>query len=155
MRRKLPLQPAGLALVASLLLALLLWASNRSWQSLIEAESWVKHTHEIQLATERLQRILVDAETGQRGFLVTGNESYLAPYHQVLEGYRPALEDVRKLAAYSPAQQQRVERLEPEWAEPTRRFMPWGAVLPPWRRTDPHTARRRAAPRCRGARLGT
>ncbi|WNG36734.1 PAS domain-containing protein [Archangium violaceum] len=113
MRRKLPLQPAGLALVASLLLALLLWASNRSWQSLIEAESWVKHTHEIQLATERLQRILVDAETGQRGFLVTGNESYLAPYHQALERYRPALADVRKLAAYSPAQQQRVERLGP------------------------------------------
>lgn len=113
MRRKLPLQPAGLALVASLLLALLLWASNRSWQSLIEAEAGVKHTHEIQLATERLQSILVDAETGQRGFLVTGNESYLAPYQQSLGRYREVLAEVRRLAAYSPAQQQRVERLEP------------------------------------------
>lgn len=113
MGRKLPLQPAGLALVASLLLALLLWASNRSWQSLSEAEAWVKHTREIQLATERLQSILVDAETGQRGFLITGNESYLTPYRQALGRYREALAEVRQLAAYSPAQQQRVERLEP------------------------------------------
>ncbi|MFY0574786.1 CHASE3 domain-containing protein [Cystobacter fuscus] len=113
MRRQLPLQPAGLALVASLLLALLLWASNRSWRSLIEAEAWVKHTHEIQLATERLQSILVDAETGQRGFLVTGNESYLAPYQQALGRYQEVLAEVRRLAAYSPAQQQRLEKLEP------------------------------------------
>ncbi|QRK06259.1 CHASE3 domain-containing protein [Archangium violaceum] len=113
MRRKLPLQPAGLALVASMLLALLLWASNRSWQSLIEAEAWVKHTHEIQLATERLRSVLVDAETGQRGFLVTGNESYLTPYRQALGRYRAALAEVRQLAAYSPVQQRRVERLEP------------------------------------------
>ncbi|OJH39688.1 hypothetical protein BON30_19625 [Cystobacter ferrugineus] len=102
-----------MALVASLLLALLLWASNRSWQSLIEAESWVKHTQEIQLATERLQSILVDAETGQRGFLVTGNEPYLTPYRQALGRYRTALTEVQQLAAYSPAQQQRVERLAP------------------------------------------
>ncbi|ATB37614.1 histidine protein kinase AsgD [Cystobacter fuscus] len=113
MRRKQPLQPAGLALVASLLLALLLWASNRSWRSLIEADSWVKHTQDIQLATERLQSILVDAETGQRGFLVTGNESYLTPYRHALDRYRAALSEVKQLADYSPAQRQRVERLQP------------------------------------------
>ncbi|MBY6017015.1 diguanylate cyclase [Halomonas denitrificans] len=44
----------------------------------------VAHTHEVILESERLLGHLVDAETGQRGYLLTANAAYLAPYHRAL-----------------------------------------------------------------------
>ncbi len=41
---------------------------------------WVEHTHQVLGASESLLSHLVDAETGQRGYLLTGDRSYLAPY---------------------------------------------------------------------------
>lgn len=37
------------------------------------------------LALERLISVIQDAETGQRGFLLTGDARYLDPYHRALE----------------------------------------------------------------------
>src|SRR5262245_5450130 len=33
-----------------------------------------------QVAIQRTLRLLIDAETGQRGFVITGREEYLEPY---------------------------------------------------------------------------
>ena len=34
---------------------------------------------------EQLESVLKDAETGQRGFIITGDESYLLPFNQATE----------------------------------------------------------------------
>src|SRR6202035_488367 len=46
--------------------------------------------HDLKLAddAEQLLRLMVDLETGKRGFLLTSNATYLAPYRQA----RPDLE---------------------------------------------------------------
>ena len=47
---------------------------------------WVNHTNEVLIESEQLLAYLTDAETGQRGYLLTGAASYLEPYHSgVLE----------------------------------------------------------------------
>ena len=52
-----------------------------STQRLIEANRSVAHTHEVIEDLGNVLSDLKDAETGQRGFILTGKERYLEPYH--------------------------------------------------------------------------
>jgi methyl-accepting chemotaxis protein len=54
--------------------------SYQSFNRQSEDARWVAHTHEVIAALAELLTNLIDAETGQRGFIITGEESYLAPY---------------------------------------------------------------------------
>jgi diguanylate cyclase (GGDEF)-like protein/PAS domain S-box-containing protein len=45
-----------------------------------ESSAWATHTHEVLLAIANIESELVDAETGQRGYLLTGKKNYLRPY---------------------------------------------------------------------------
>src|SRR6476646_7043102 len=45
---------------------------------------------------EQLESVLKDAETGQRGFIITGDESYLRPFKQATERLPADLEKLRK-----------------------------------------------------------
>jgi methyl-accepting chemotaxis protein len=54
--------------------------SYRSVTKQTEAAAWVAHTREVQNQLTELLASLQDAETGQRGYVITGNDSYLAPY---------------------------------------------------------------------------
>ncbi len=46
-----------------------------------EQHNWVLHTYEVIKESERFLGYLRDAETGQRGFLLTLNDSYLEPFN--------------------------------------------------------------------------
>lgn len=48
--------------------------------SLSNSSKWVNHSYDVNLELERLMSYLKDAETGQRGFLITRDSSYLQPY---------------------------------------------------------------------------
>jgi CheY-like chemotaxis protein/signal transduction histidine kinase len=56
----------------------------RQEQASTEARGWLVHTHEVLGHLELLQSKLEDAETGQRGYLLTGNEEYLEPFQDAL-----------------------------------------------------------------------
>ena len=45
------------------------------------------HTHEVISALDRVLGHVVDAETGERGFLITGRDGYLEPYDAALVRY--------------------------------------------------------------------
>lgn len=74
---QLSLFACGTLLVLSLLLA---WSVERTRQ----ANDWVEHTLTVQRELSGYSRDLVDAETGQRGYLLTGSEADLAPYNRVV-----------------------------------------------------------------------
>ena len=67
----------GLALAIFVIVGVV---SYRSTIQQTEAADWVAHTREVQVHLSQLLSGLQDAETGQRGFLITALESYLAPY---------------------------------------------------------------------------
>jgi CHASE3 domain sensor protein len=47
-----------------------------------EASEARKHSHEVLMTINETEARLVDAETGQRGYLLTGDPAYLAPYRK-------------------------------------------------------------------------
>ena len=55
--------------------------------------------------------ILTDAETGQRGYLLTGNDSYLEPYQAALEVTDEQIAYVEELLIAAPSQRPRFETL--------------------------------------------
>ena len=51
---------------------------------------------------------MTDAETGQRGFLLTGNINYLEPYHNGVEEAQRTYSELLRLTSDNPVQQQRL-----------------------------------------------
>ena len=91
-----------------LLLTLLLLnaaVTRRNLSQQVGAESWVSHTQEVQLELNQLELLVVDAETGQRGYLYTGDKRYLLPYQNAISKIDPQIDSIAKLTADNPRQQ--------------------------------------------------
>jgi len=100
----------GLAVLILLLLAVV---SYRTTYDLIENDELVSHTHEVRTEFANLLSVLEDAETGQRGFLITGADSYLGPYQTAVDEVKAAFDRVQRLTATRPDQQRRLATLSP------------------------------------------
>jgi methyl-accepting chemotaxis protein len=103
---------AGFGL-AALTLVLIAAVSYRNASRLIENDGWVAHSQQVRTELSDLLSQLKDAETGQRGFIITGDESYLAPYQAAITALRSTMDDVRKLTSDNPNQQRRLAALSP------------------------------------------
>ncbi|MGA9980117.1 MAG: CHASE3 domain-containing protein [Candidatus Sulfotelmatobacter sp.] len=102
--------------IAACALMVLLAIGVLSFRNTIRDEDdrgWVIHTH---LVLERLRAVLGDiteAETGQRGYLLTGQERYLGPYSAGLNQSHQDLAELRRLTSDNPVEQDAIKRLEP------------------------------------------
>jgi CHASE3 domain sensor protein len=85
----------------------------RSTDVLVENNHRVTHSHEVLENIARVISEMKDAETGQRGFLLTGNESYLDPYLSAIGVIGKAVSDLRTLTADSPHEQSRIAEAAP------------------------------------------
>jgi methyl-accepting chemotaxis protein len=103
---------AGFGL-AALTLLLVVLVSYRNANLLIETEQWVGHTHQVRAELADLLSQLKDAETGQRGYVITGEESYLDPYKSGIAGAKTALADLKNLTSDNPNQQRRFAAVTP------------------------------------------
>jgi CHASE3 domain sensor protein len=99
--------------IAALTLLLIAIIGHRTANFLIESERWVTHTHQVRLEFTDLLSLLKDAETGQRGYLLTGEESYLEPYKAALTAIKAKLDYVKKLTGDNPDQQRRLAAITP------------------------------------------
>jgi methyl-accepting chemotaxis protein len=91
--------------------------SYRSVTKQSEAAVWVAHTREVQNQLTELLSSLQDAETGQRGYVITGVDSYLAPYTDGSARTEQIRRHIAELVADNPRQQARVDALAPLIAE--------------------------------------
>jgi PAS domain S-box-containing protein len=85
--------------------------SKRDWVRYRESTHLVEHTYQVLAAVESLRNLTQDAETGQRGYLLTGEERYLAPYTAALSKLNVSQAKLRELLAGDPQQQARVTAL--------------------------------------------
>ena len=76
-----------------------------------ETRELVGHTREVLEASHATRGALQDAETSQRGYLLTGDERYLAPLHRGLAALRADTARLRELTRDNPAQQRRLDAL--------------------------------------------
>ena len=85
----------------------------RAERKLTDAFQWVTHTLAVERSVQSLANSLVDAETGQRGFLLTRRELYLEPYESGRARVGQQMNDLRMLTSDNPDQQQRLDELQP------------------------------------------
>lgn len=98
---------------AAITLVVIAFASYRNIAILLDAEHWVIHTQEVRDKLANLQSELKDAETGQRGYVITGVEDYLQPYNSAVASIYSMLADLKTLTSDNPNQQRRLDDLKP------------------------------------------
>jgi len=103
---------AGFALSLILLIAIGTVAYT-SISKLTSISQWVTHTHEVLEHVAGVLSALKDAETGQRGYVITGDEAFLEPYHTGSGEVANTVKELRKLTSDNPNQQKRIDAAEP------------------------------------------
>ncbi len=78
---------------------------------LLSAAQWVDHTDQVIARANSLLKLLVDGETGMRGYLITGEPVFLEPYHFEEDSVGPAFESLMALVSDNPPQVQRLQAL--------------------------------------------
>jgi len=77
----------------------------------------IEHDLNVLQNAQKLQRLMVDSETGQRGFIITGDESFLQPYYTGIFQFGDLLEVEKELVSDDPSQVQRLERISEKFKE--------------------------------------
>jgi len=93
----------AIALPVFLLIVLVLiffWQLN----SLLDAAHWVDHADQVIAQTHTLQALLLDHETGLRGYVITGEADFLDPYRQAQSSMIPTLDALNRLVSDIPTQ---------------------------------------------------
>ncbi|PWJ56222.1 methyl-accepting chemotaxis protein [Quadrisphaera granulorum] len=103
---------AGFVLATVLLATLGALALNFT-ESLYANQRTVTHTYQVLGALTALDSGLKDAETGQRGYLITGDDAYLAPFTAAKKTVAKELDSVASLTSDNPKQQERIATLRP------------------------------------------
>ncbi len=105
---------ANILLVAAVLLAVsllvFLWHSSND---LVDDYRAANHSYAVKGKLETLMNHVTDGETGERGFLITGSESYLAPYQHYLSHIDADYRELIELTADDPEQRRQLELLQP------------------------------------------
>jgi signal transduction histidine kinase len=101
--------PLVLGIIASLAIAV---NAELGYRRLESANRQMAMAVEMQAAVHETLALIVDAETGQRGYLLTGKEEYLTPYTAALPKFDGAFAKLRELLAErgTPAQRDSVGR---------------------------------------------
>ncbi len=103
-------------LLFGMLVALLVLVCGVTWYQFDQARSargWSQHTDDVIITVKDLDLAVRNAETGQRGFLLTGRDDYLLPYDAAIERVTFLTGELQRLTADNPAEQARLQALSP------------------------------------------
>src|SRR5947208_17006852 len=114
-RRRMPQTAELLTLAfAIVLVAFIGLLAYRTWADFNRSSEQVQISQKVIDGTNALLSSLKDAETGQRGFLLTGQDRYLEPYRQALTEVPNALDNLANATAVlRPDQAERLKELRP------------------------------------------
>ncbi len=99
----------GVALVLLLLLNVVV--RDRNTEAVQAATAALDRSHETVSLLRRISVSAVDAETGVRGFVITGAENYLAPYNAALPGFNGDLARLEQVYGDTPEQRHQLAAL--------------------------------------------
>jgi len=95
-----------------LVMVLLVYISFQNSNTLIEDTSWVIHTQKVIGDLNKILALLIDAETGQRGFLITTEDRYLEPYNNAVDIIDKNIVELKGLTSDNSVQQANIYKLE-------------------------------------------
>lgn len=99
-------------IVSSVFLIIVGMVGYWSTYKLIDTSYAVTHTQKIIEQISLYLSDMKDAETGQRGYILTGDPAYLEPHTSAVEAAPKLLNDLRALIVDNPNQQRNLDRLE-------------------------------------------
>ncbi|MCP4346895.1 MAG: HAMP domain-containing protein [Desulfobacterales bacterium] len=94
--------------------------SNIRIKSLLESDKQVEHTYQVLNESMEILGLAVDMETGMRGYLLAGKETFLDPYSQGSKKCFKKIKSLKKTVEDNPEQLRRLEKIEKalkEWKE--------------------------------------
>ncbi|OXB22567.1 histidine kinase [Flavobacterium tructae] len=97
--------------IAVFILLFLSSIAHKHNQDLNESSKLVMHTYEINIQLERLMSAIKDAETGQRGYIITRNARFLTPYIYSRDKVNTSFINLKKLTKDNPRQQKNLQNL--------------------------------------------
>lgn len=100
--------------IALPIILLLLLSGVSIWQitRLLSAMRWVDHTDRVIGQANHLQKLLLDIETGVRGYQITGIPEFLEPYQQASAQIDTAFDQLGDLIVDNPKQVKRLKNIE-------------------------------------------
>jgi PAS domain S-box-containing protein len=98
---------------AAALLVVIGAISYRNTTRIVQTIGSVENSQQVSGKSQDLFSQLTEAETEQRGYLITGKETYLKSYQAAIADIDRSIKDLRQLTAKTPKQQQKLDVLEP------------------------------------------
>ena len=77
-----------------------------------ESRDRLIHTYDVIQRLQRTLSVMQDGETGQRGYILTGRDSYLEPFYEAVDKARHQINNLSELTADNPNQQKRLAELQ-------------------------------------------
>jgi CHASE3 domain sensor protein len=85
----------------------------RYTMQLRDSITWVAHTQEVLKKLQEITSEITDVQTDQRGYILSGDASFLEYYDSRTKEIQDALKEVRRLTSDNKSQTQRLDILEP------------------------------------------
>jgi PAS domain S-box-containing protein len=101
---------SGFALLVLLLIGNSL-ITKRQLNVQVENARWVLHSRQVLYELQQTESLLLDAETGQRGYLLTGDRTYLAPYNRAVTQVDGHIASLAQLTSDNPVEQANAAQL--------------------------------------------
>ncbi|MDP2423641.1 MAG: CHASE3 domain-containing protein, partial [Bacteroidales bacterium] len=102
---------AGLTSIATIIIFISI-LSVSSIQSLLQASEWVKNTQEVRNQIGAVLSHVIEVQSGDRGFVLTGDDNYLVAHNKALDELPTLMNNIRSQTADNPRQQKILASLE-------------------------------------------
>lgn len=102
----------GLALLNLLVLICVSWVSYHSIVTLLERVNIEKQTRAQLAGLQEIQFVLADAETGRRGYVITGQEQFLKPYTRAISTTEQQFKQLQQRSNDDPDEQRQINELK-------------------------------------------
>jgi PAS domain S-box-containing protein len=102
--------------VSGILLIILLTAGAAAYKNFLDLAEVNRFEMNNRITLKQIEIVLgkvTDAETGQRGYIITGNEDYLRPYHAAVATIDKDVKELRFMTKDNAGHQQMLDTLEP------------------------------------------
>lgn len=77
-----------------------------------QAVNWNTHSFLVLNDFNKLLLSMVNMETGERGFVITGQDNFLEPFHSGKTSFNKTFQDVKNLTNDNPKQQDNLEQIQ-------------------------------------------
>ncbi|MFN6517818.1 MAG: methyl-accepting chemotaxis protein [Nostoc sp. CreGUA01] len=86
--------------------------SKSATDSLVDSVTLLNHTYSVKFYLKEIEKNLVDAETGQRGFIITNKSDYLQPYNNAINKVKDNIKELTNKVSDNEKQIQNLDGLE-------------------------------------------